>query len=50
MLKNNYVDIYQAEEGIKVKEIVKSYQQHQLVAIEKPTRLAKKSQFAEANM
>ncbi len=50
MLKNNYVDIYQAEEGITVKEIVKSYQQHKLTSIEEPTHLAKKSQFAEANV
>jgi cation diffusion facilitator family transporter len=37
MLKENFVDIYQIEEGLSVQDIIKKYRNHQLTEIIKPT-------------
>lgn len=47
MLKNNFVDIYKADEGIAVEKIIKLYHLKQLNPIVGPTHLAEKSQFAK---
>ncbi|MDP8233817.1 MAG: cation diffusion facilitator family transporter [Candidatus Saelkia tenebricola] len=43
-LKDNFVDIYEIEEGLLVKDIVKKYQNNQLKQITKPTHPLEESQ------
>ena len=47
MLKNNFVDIYQADEGVTAEEIIRLYHLKQLDPVVEPTHLAEKSQFAK---
>ncbi len=49
MLKNNFVDIYRADEGVTVEEIIKFYRLKQLSYVTEPTHAAEKSQFAMLN-
>jgi len=46
MLKNNFVDIYTAEEGTPVSKIIEMHKLNQLDKIDQPTHLAEKSKFA----
>jgi len=46
MLKDNLVDIYKAEEGLSVKEIVESYRLNQLRPLTSPTHSVEESQVA----
>jgi len=43
MLKNNFVDIYRAEEGLSVKEIIDRYRNNQIERIALPTHSAEES-------
>jgi cation diffusion facilitator family transporter len=43
MLKNNFVDIYRAEEGLSVKEIIKRYRNNQIKQIALPTHSAEEA-------
>jgi cation diffusion facilitator family transporter len=49
MLKNNFVDIYRADEGVTVEEIINFYRLKQLSNVTEPTHAAEKSQFAMLN-
>lgn len=44
MLKDNLVDIYQAEEGLTVKEVLQRYRLNQLALIREPTHPVEESQ------
>jgi predicted Fe-Mo cluster-binding NifX family protein len=43
MLKNNFVDIYRAEEGLSVREIIQRYRKNQIERIALPTHSAEES-------
>jgi predicted Fe-Mo cluster-binding NifX family protein len=43
MLKNNFVDIYRAEEGISVREIIEKYRKNQIERITLPTHSAEEA-------
>jgi len=47
MLKDNLVDIYKAEEGLSVKEIVENYRLNQLRPLTSPTHSVEESQVAK---
>ena len=44
MLKDNFVDIYKAEESLTVRDIIEKYQNHQIEQITAPTHNIEKSQ------
>ena len=48
MLKDNFVDIYKIEEGLKVEEVIKKYQAGQIQPIAAPTHSIDESESATA--
>jgi cation diffusion facilitator family transporter len=48
MLKNNFVDIYQADEGVTVHDIVKRYHKKALVPLTNPTHSTESSHFSRS--
>lgn len=45
MLKNNFIDIYKAEEGLSIKDIIYKYQNNQLEQINSPTHSVEETQL-----
>ncbi|MGQ9569672.1 MAG: cation diffusion facilitator family transporter [Thermodesulfovibrionales bacterium] len=45
MLKNNFIDIYKAEEGLSIKDIIYKYQNNQLEQINSPTHSVEEAQL-----
>lgn len=45
MLKNNFIDIYKAEEGLSIKDIIYKYQNNQLEQITSPTHSVEETQL-----
>jgi len=44
VLKDNFVDIYQAQQGLTVREIIERFQNHQIEQIMAPTHSVEQAQ------